>query len=133
MDRQQIPDDAVPLDLPFAGGRWLVQNSPANRVPSRGTNALGSSHAIDFVPVDERGAMGWFCPHNDPSVHLEHFGGGMGFWNVMRIHPETGYGAIVMSNITRHWNITALADEAIGHISTTRTDSDRPDRDRRRT
>ena len=55
MDRQQIPDDAVPLDLPFSGGLWLVQNSPANRVPSRGTNALGSSHAIDFVPVDERG------------------------------------------------------------------------------
>lgn len=55
MDRPQIPDDAVPLDLPFRGGRWLIQNSPANRVPSHGTNAFGSSHAIDFVPVDERG------------------------------------------------------------------------------
>ena len=74
-------------------------------------------------------AMGWFRPHNDLSVHLEHFGGGMGYWNVMRIHPETGYGAIAMSNITRHWNITTLADGAIGIISATRTDSHRPDRD----
>jgi len=55
MDRPQIPDEAIPLDLPFAGGRWLVQNSPKNRVPSHGTYAFGSSYAIDFVPVDERG------------------------------------------------------------------------------
>lgn len=39
------------LALPFAG-RWLVQNSPATRVPSHGTELFGSSHAIDFVPVD---------------------------------------------------------------------------------
>ena len=47
---------SVPLDLdyPFAG-RWLVQNSPANRVPSHGTAQFGLSHAIDFVPVDDAG------------------------------------------------------------------------------
>ena len=45
--------ESVLLSLPFAG-RWLVQNSPANRVPSHGTELLGSSHAIDFVGVDER-------------------------------------------------------------------------------
>lgn len=38
------------LDYPFQG-RWLVQNSPARRVPSHGTDLFGSSHAIDFVPV----------------------------------------------------------------------------------
>lgn len=54
MGRQEVPSDAVLLDLPFRG-RWLVQNSPANRVPSHGTGAFGSSYAIDFVPVDERG------------------------------------------------------------------------------
>ncbi len=45
-----------PLDLayPFRG-RWLVQNSPANRVPSHGTRLFASAHAIDFVPVDGRG------------------------------------------------------------------------------
>jgi hypothetical protein len=33
----------------------LVQNSPANRVPSHGTRLFASAYAIDFVPVDERG------------------------------------------------------------------------------
>lgn len=44
------------LDLayPFQG-RWLVQNSPANRVPSHGTPFFATAYAIDFVPVDERG------------------------------------------------------------------------------
>lgn len=45
---------AVQLRYPFTG-RWLVQNSPANRVPSHGTTLFASSYAIDFVPVDERG------------------------------------------------------------------------------
>ncbi|WP_370618170.1 M23 family metallopeptidase [Mumia sp. Pv 4-285] len=39
------------LDLPFTG-RWLVQNSPARRVPSHGTDRFGSRYAIDFVGVD---------------------------------------------------------------------------------
>jgi hypothetical protein len=46
--------DAVELALPFAG-RWLVQNSPASRVPSHGTELFGTSHAIDFVPVGPDG------------------------------------------------------------------------------
>jgi hypothetical protein len=44
----------VDLAYPFAG-RWLTRNSPADRVPSHGTALLGSSYAIDFVPVDEAG------------------------------------------------------------------------------
>lgn len=44
----------VDLAYPFTG-RWLVQNSPADRVPSHGTARFASSHAIDFVPVDDRG------------------------------------------------------------------------------
>lgn len=43
----------VELDLPFTG-RWLVRNSPARRVPSHGTDLLGTRYAIDFVGVDER-------------------------------------------------------------------------------
>lgn len=42
------------LALPFEG-RWRVQNSPARRVPSHGTDLMGSRYAIDFVGVDERG------------------------------------------------------------------------------
>lgn len=45
---------AVDLMFPFQG-RWLVQNSPADRVPSHGTTAFATSYAIDFVPVDETG------------------------------------------------------------------------------
>ncbi len=46
--------NALDLAHPFRG-RWLTQNSPANRVPSHGTTAFGSSFAIDFVPVDDSG------------------------------------------------------------------------------
>jgi hypothetical protein len=46
--------DPVILSVPLSG-RCRVQNSPANRVPSHGTDAFGSSYAIDLVPVDERG------------------------------------------------------------------------------
>lgn len=44
----------VELKLPFTG-RWLVQNSPANRVPSHGTELFGTGCAIDFVPVGSDG------------------------------------------------------------------------------
>ena len=40
------------LDFPFRG-TWRVENSPARRVPSHGTEAFGVSHAIDFVKVDD--------------------------------------------------------------------------------
>lgn len=48
---------SIELALPFAG-RWLVRNSPADRVPSHGTTRFASAHAIDFVPVgrDQRTA-----------------------------------------------------------------------------
>lgn len=46
----------VDLDFPFRG-EWIVRNSPADRVPSHGTIAFASAHAIDFVPVtDDRTA-----------------------------------------------------------------------------
>ncbi|MGA4507025.1 M23 family metallopeptidase [Propionibacteriaceae bacterium G1746] len=47
---------STPLELayPFTG-HWLVQNSPANRVPSHGTHAFATSYAIDFVPVRDDG------------------------------------------------------------------------------
>lgn len=44
----------VVLDLPFRG-RWLARNSPARRVPSHGTHLFGTTYAIDFLAVDERG------------------------------------------------------------------------------
>lgn len=44
----------IDLDYPFEG-RWLVQNSAANRVPSHGTSLFATSYAVDFVPVDADG------------------------------------------------------------------------------
>ncbi|MFT4297495.1 MAG: M23 family metallopeptidase [Micropruina sp.] len=45
------------LDVPGAG-LWQARNSPVRRIPSHGTDAFGSSHAIDLVPVDARGRSG---------------------------------------------------------------------------
>ncbi|MGY5764222.1 M23 family metallopeptidase [Brachybacterium sp. DNPG3] len=45
---------SIDLEYPFTG-RWLVQNSPADRVPSHGTALLATSCAIDFVPTDDAG------------------------------------------------------------------------------
>lgn len=44
----------INLTYPF-NGHWLVQNSPANRVPSHGTHAYATAYAIDFVPVTDSG------------------------------------------------------------------------------
>lgn len=44
----------VTLAYPFRG-RGQARNSPANRVPSHGTDLYATAYAIDFVPVDERG------------------------------------------------------------------------------
>lgn len=50
------PMEAAGLDLDFPfTGRWLVQNSPADRVPSHGTTMFATSFSIDFVPVDDAG------------------------------------------------------------------------------
>ncbi|WP_114424347.1 M23 family metallopeptidase [Nocardioides houyundeii] len=46
--------EPIDLSYPFRG-RWLTQNSPADRVPSHGTTLFATSYAIDFVPVDDDG------------------------------------------------------------------------------
>lgn len=49
--------EPVILAYPFRG-RWRARNSPARRVPSHGTHLMGTTYAIDFVPVDEHGRSG---------------------------------------------------------------------------
>lgn len=48
------PPEALELAHPFHG-RWLIRNSPADRVPSHGTTRFALALAIDLVPVDQRG------------------------------------------------------------------------------
>jgi Peptidase family M23 len=53
--------EPIVLAYPFTG-RWLARNSPARRVPSHGSHAMGTTYAIDFVPVDAEGRSapwGW--------------------------------------------------------------------------
>lgn len=51
---EQHPEGTVELAYPFRG-RWLARNSPARRVPSHGTHLMGTTYAVDFIPVDGRG------------------------------------------------------------------------------
>jgi len=44
----------VVLKYPLAG-RFRARNSPARRVPSHGTDLMGTTFAIDFIPVDFHG------------------------------------------------------------------------------
>lgn len=48
--------------LPF-DGEWIVGSTPADRVPSHGTDFLGVGYAIDFISVDNKrrtsSKIGW--------------------------------------------------------------------------
>lgn len=46
--------DPVLLHYPLQG-RFRARNSPARRVPSHGTDLMGTTYAIDLVPVDAGG------------------------------------------------------------------------------
>jgi len=47
--------------------------------------------------------LGWFRRGNPPNRDfVEHLGGGMGFWNCLRVHPERGLGVVVMGNATSY-------------------------------
>lgn len=67
----------VDLTHPFAG-RWLVQNSPADRIPSHGTTLFATSYAIDFVPVDHAGRTAPFTwvslVRSEPAERFPGFG-----------------------------------------------------------
>lgn len=55
MDSGALADrEPVRLAYPFSG-RWLARNSPARRVPSHGSHLMGTTYAIDFIAVDQRG------------------------------------------------------------------------------
>lgn len=59
--------------------------------------------------------LGWFVPTRqrvaDPPF-VEHLGGGAGFFNVMRVYPSLGLGAVVIGNSTSY-NIDAVANLAM--------------------
>jgi hypothetical protein len=46
-------DDPVVVELPLRG-EWTVERTPADRIPSHGTDVLGQRYAYDFVRTDDR-------------------------------------------------------------------------------
>ena len=85
-----------------------------------GTRLISSETAAEMRRIDKPGrrfdlGLGWFVPENqreaDPPF-VEHLGGGAGFFNVMRIYPSLGIGAVVMGNSTKY-DIDAVAKLAL--------------------
>ncbi len=86
---------------------------------------LVSSESIALMQtIQARGrkldvGLGWFRRHSDhPSDerYLEHLGGGGGFFNMMRIHPDRHTGVTVMGNATSydHQRIAAASPQDDG-------------------
>ncbi|HTQ22311.1 hypothetical protein, partial [Mycobacterium sp.] len=89
----------------------------ANRGSVDGLGLLrpGSVEAMSDISTGGRPydfGLGWFRPFHD-ARGVWQFGGGMGYWNLLRLHPRDGHGAAVMSNTTHRWDIIAFADAAI--------------------
>ncbi len=89
-------DAASFMSIHLAGGR------------AGGVQILSPDSVARMQAITARGrkldvGLGWFRRHSDRPSHeryLEHLGGGGGFFNMMRIHPDRGVGVIVMGNAT---------------------------------
>jgi Peptidase family M23 len=46
--------NAVVVEFPLRGEGWVAVNSPADRIPSHGTNILGQRFGYDFLMADQR-------------------------------------------------------------------------------
>ena len=49
--------NAAVVEFPLRGEGWVAVNSPADRIPSHGTDVLGQRYAYDFLMVDRRPGM----------------------------------------------------------------------------
>lgn len=49
-----MPATPIVVDFPLRGDGWVAITSPADRVPSHGTDLLGQRYAFDFLRTDER-------------------------------------------------------------------------------
>jgi len=85
-----------------------------------GTRILSERAALEMRTISLPGrrfdlGLGWFVPGNrrgaDPAF-VEHLGGGAGFFNVIRMYPTHGVGAVVMGNATKY-DVDAIAALAL--------------------
>jgi hypothetical protein len=49
----------VVVAFPLRGEGWVAVTSPADRIPSHGTDMLGQRYAFDLIRVDERPRLHW--------------------------------------------------------------------------
>lgn len=87
-----------------------------------GTRVLTADATATMQQIDAEGrrfdlGLGWFRPvadrEADPAF-IEHLGGGAGFFNVMRMYPTEGVGAVVMGNATKY-DVDAVARLALDY------------------
>ena len=72
-----------------------------------GIRLLAPGAAAEMRRITPRGGkldigLGWLRPAGREPTFVEHLGGGSGFWNVIRLYPDTGLGVVIMGNTTRY-------------------------------
>jgi len=79
-----------------------------------GARILSSPTARQMRTIDQIGkpfhhGIGWFRRPTNATEHwVEHFGAGVGYWNVMRLYPDRGLGVVIMSNSTSSYDFEPL-------------------------
>jgi CubicO group peptidase (beta-lactamase class C family) len=91
-----------------------------------GTRVLSEDAAREMQEITVAGkpydhGLGWFRPIRDRArqpAFVEHYGGGGGYHNLMRLYPDAGIGVVVMGNSTSYdvdTTVERLADQAFRH------------------
>ncbi|MBP1134476.1 CubicO group peptidase (beta-lactamase class C family) [Arthrobacter sp. PvP023] len=82
-----------------AGGSRILQESTARAMRQIHVPGKGFDHSAGWFRKHTRG------PHGS---YVEHFGTGLGFWNIMRLYPERGRAVVLMSNGSTSYDYAAL-------------------------
>jgi hypothetical protein len=53
-------EEAVVVEFPLRGERWVAVTTPGDRIPSHGVNMLGQRYAYDLLKVDERKGVHYY-------------------------------------------------------------------------
>jgi CubicO group peptidase (beta-lactamase class C family) len=88
------PDGAGP-----PGRHRVLQESTARAMREINVKGTAFEHSAGWFRKPARGQEG---------PYVEHFGTGLGFWNIMRLYPERGIGVVIMSNSTTGYDYRAL-------------------------
>jgi CubicO group peptidase (beta-lactamase class C family) len=101
------------------GAACAAAGTPASGAEPQGHRILQESTARAMRDIHVKGrqfdhSAGWFRKHSkeystEPSgSYVEHFGTGLGFWNIMRLYPEQGRAIVLMSNSSTSYDYTSL-------------------------